>query len=92
MQMQWFLYFLCYVQTAQPVPSTKVQASSMTANTILMAYEFTGSLYTGLWRYVTLGVTIMMVTLIIDIIDGSDICVCHLLLGSHLGYCDMFFD
>ena len=25
--MQWFLYFLYYVQAAQPVPSTKVQAS-----------------------------------------------------------------
>ena len=46
--MQWFLYFLCYVQAAQPVQSTKVQASSMTANTILMTYEFTGVLYTGL--------------------------------------------
>ena len=48
--MQWFLYFLyyIYVQTAQPVPSTKVQASSMTANTILMAWELTGGLYTGL--------------------------------------------
>ena len=31
--------------TAQPVPSTKVQAqaSSMTANTILMTYQFTGA-------------------------------------------------
>ena len=48
--MQWFLYFLyyIYVQVAQPVPSSKVQASSMTANTILMTYEFTGGLYTGL--------------------------------------------
>ena len=44
--MQWFLYFLYHVQAAQPVPSTKVQAS-MTANTILMTYQFTGGLYTG---------------------------------------------
>ena len=28
--------FLYYVQTAQQVPNTKVQASSMTANTTLM--------------------------------------------------------
>ena len=46
--MQWFLYFLCYVQAAQLVPSTKVQASSMTVNTILIAYEFTGGLQTDL--------------------------------------------
>ena len=46
--MQWFLYFLCYVQEAQPVPSTKIQASSMTANTILHIYVFTGGLYTSL--------------------------------------------
>ena len=46
--MQWLLYFLCYVQAVQPIPSTMVQASSMTANTILMTYEFPGGLYTGL--------------------------------------------
>ena len=51
MQMQWFLYFVyyIYVQAAQPVPSTKVQASSMTADTLMMTYEFTGGLNTGLW-------------------------------------------
>ena len=42
------LFPVVYVQTAQPVPSTKVQASSMTANTILMTYESTGGLYAGL--------------------------------------------
>ena len=41
------LFPVVYVQTAQPVPSTEVQASSMTANTILMTYGFTGGLYTG---------------------------------------------
>ena len=48
MQMQWFLYFLCYAQTAQPVLNTNVQASSMTANTILMTYQITWDLNTGL--------------------------------------------
>ena len=42
------LFPVVYVQTAQPVPSTKVQASSMIANTILMTYESTGGLYAGL--------------------------------------------
>ena len=42
------LFPLSYVQAAQPVPSTKVQASSMTANTILMSYQFTWDLNTGL--------------------------------------------
>ena len=42
------LFPVVYVQAAQPVPSTMVQTSSMTANTILVAYEFTGGLYTGL--------------------------------------------
>ena len=36
-KMQRFFYFLCYVQAVQPVPSTKIEASSMTANTIMMA-------------------------------------------------------
>ena len=40
-------------------------------------------------RYVTLGVTVMMVTLIIDTIDWSVTGVCYLLLGSHLSHCDM---
>ena len=43
------LFPVVYVQATQPVSSTKVPASSMTANTILMAYEFTGGLYIGLW-------------------------------------------
>ena len=47
MQKAVVLLFLYYVQTAQPVPSTKVQASCMTANTILMTYQFAGGLYTG---------------------------------------------
>ena len=47
--MQWFLYFLYYAQAVQPVPSTKVQASSVTANTILMIYQFTGGLQTDPW-------------------------------------------
>ena len=47
MKIQQFLYILYYVQTAQPVSSTKVQDSSMTANTILITYQFTGALYTG---------------------------------------------
>ena len=63
------LFPVVYVQTAQPVPSTKVQASSMTANTILMAYEFTGGLIYRSKSYVTLGVTIKMVTLILGTID-----------------------
>ena len=46
-KMQWFLYFLYYVQAAQPFPSTKTQASSMAANTILVTYPLTGGLYTG---------------------------------------------
>ena len=46
-KMQWFLYFLYYVQAAWPVPSTKVQASSKTANTILITYQVIGGLYTG---------------------------------------------
>ena len=46
--MQWLLYFLCYVQAAQLIPSTMVQVSSMTANIIPMTYEFPGGLYTGL--------------------------------------------
>ena len=45
--MQWFFYFMFYVQAAQPVPSTKVQPSSVTANTILKTCHFTGGLYTG---------------------------------------------
>ena len=39
--------FPYYVQEAQPVLSTKVHASSMAANTILMTYQFTEGLYTG---------------------------------------------
>ena len=39
--------FQYYVQSAQPVQSTKVQASSTAANAILMTYQITGSLYTG---------------------------------------------
>ena len=46
-KMQRFLCFLYYVQAAQPVPRDKVQASSITANTILMIYQFPGGLYTG---------------------------------------------
>ena len=34
----------------------------------------------------------MMVTLIVDTIDWSVTGVCHLLLGSHLSYCDMLVD
>ena len=41
--MQWFLYFLLYVHSAQPVPNTKVQASIMKANIILMIYLLTGA-------------------------------------------------
>ena len=63
------LFPVVYVQTAQPVPSTKVQASSMTANTILMTYGFTGGLIYRSKSYVTLGVTIEMVTLILGTID-----------------------
>ena len=37
---------LCTSSTASS--STKVQASSMTANTILVAYQLTAGLYTGL--------------------------------------------
>ena len=47
--MQWILYFLLNVQSAHPVQSTKVQASPMTTNTILMSYQLTGGLYTGPW-------------------------------------------
>ena len=47
--MQWFLYFLYYLQVAQPVPSTKVQASSMTPSTILMTYQLTGGLHSDPW-------------------------------------------
>ena len=52
--MQWFIYFLyyMYVQTAQPVLSTKVQASSMTANTILIICQLQGLIYRSL-RHVT---------------------------------------
>ena len=39
--------FLYYVQAAQPIPNTTVQAPPMAANTILMTYQFTGDLYTG---------------------------------------------
>ena len=39
--------FQYYVQAAQPVPSTTVQASSMTANKILITYQLTGGSYTG---------------------------------------------
>ena len=46
-KMQWFLYFLYYIQVVQPVPRMKVQASFMTVNTILMIYQLTGGLYTG---------------------------------------------
>ena len=36
--------FQCkYVQSVQPVPSTKVQVSSMIAKTILMTYQLTGA-------------------------------------------------
>ena len=39
--------FQYYVQLALPIPSTKVQVSPKTANTILMTYQLTGGLYTG---------------------------------------------
>ena len=39
--------FKQYIQSTQPVPSTKVQASSVTVNTIWMTYQLTGSLHTG---------------------------------------------
>ena len=39
--------FQYYVQTALPVPGTKVQASSMGVNTILMINQLSGDLYTG---------------------------------------------
>ena len=48
------LFPVVYVQTAQPVPSTKVEASSMIANTILMTYGFTGGLIYRPMRHVTL--------------------------------------
>ena len=41
--------FQYYVQSAQAAPYTKVQESFMTANTILMTYQLTGSLYTDPW-------------------------------------------
>ena len=34
LKMQWFLYFLLYVQSAHPVPRTNVQVSSMILNTL----------------------------------------------------------
>ena len=46
-KIKWYVYFQYYVQSAQAVPSTKVQASSMMANTILMTSQLTGGLYTG---------------------------------------------
>ena len=48
-KMQWFLYFLYYVQAAEPVPNTWVQASCMIAYAILMTYQLTGCSYTGPW-------------------------------------------
>ena len=36
-----------YVQSPQPVPSTKVQLSSMISNTVLMTYQLIVVLYTG---------------------------------------------
>ena len=45
--MQWSFYFMSYVQAAQSVPSTKIQALSMVADTILMTYQISGALYTG---------------------------------------------
>ena len=39
--------FELYVQSTQQVPNTKAQASSMTANTILMTCQLQGDLYTG---------------------------------------------
>ena len=35
--------FPYYVQTAQPLTSTKVHASAMTSNAILMIYQLTGA-------------------------------------------------
>ena len=45
--MNRLLYFQWYIQSAEPVPSTKVQVSSMIADTKLMTYQFTETLYTG---------------------------------------------
>ena len=45
--MKWFLYCQYYVQPTQPLPDTKIQASSMTANTMVMTYQNTGTLYAG---------------------------------------------
>ena len=39
--------FQYYVQSVQSVPSTKVQASPMTANKIQITYQLTGGLCTG---------------------------------------------
>ena len=72
-----------YVQAAQPVPNTKVQASSMTAKYNIDNLPITGGLCTGPWD----------MSLECDIVDRNVTCVWNLLLGSHyhhLGYCDMF--
>ena len=58
-----------YVHASHPVPNTKVQASSMRANTILSELTFYMGLIYMSMRYVTLGVTIMIVTLILGTID-----------------------
>ena len=59
-----------YVHLSHPVPSTKVQASTMTANTIMNDLTIYIRLIYRSMRYVTLGVTIMMViTLILSTID-----------------------
>ena len=83
--MQWFLYFLYYVQAAQPVTSTKVQPSWQ-----LIKY----------WWLTKLQGTYIQVNetchLRCDNYDnnsyywhywwGCDICVCHLLVGSHYSH------
>ena len=58
-----------YVHVSHPVPSTNVQASSMTANTILNDLIINMRLIYRSMRYITLGVTIMMETLILGTIE-----------------------
>ena len=72
-----------FIQSAQPVPSTKVQVSTMTANTILITYPFSKA-YTQVHGHVIQGV---MITVTTDVIliplmgNGTMVCVCI----EHLG-------
>ena len=95
--MQWFLYFLYYVQAAQPILSIKIQASSMIVNTIVLTFQFTGAhiqvhemshlQYNNNDYY----------WCIINTIDGNwwfDMCVCNTYSyrrhNSQLGYYDIY--